>query len=285
MARDTPGYSKFRHNGYKDSTRISQDIVITHTPAYNHRDASPKWGAAGCEELRKALWRIRPKLAVCGHVHEARGVEIVEWRTSLPLTPFLEVKTTQWSDPGAGNKKMSLVDLSAKGRTPLLNNGAEERMVAGNNVSFSMPFSELWTRDEGSPVKVDETTLSSHFDGAVPSTASGASWSYRGSSRMEQPTERLNAGEKASVYHDRISRLDQQHTTALYGRHGRKETCIVNAAIMATSWGRGPKRSNKPIVVDIDLPIREEGLVDSEDHLERPTTVDTQPAPNPMGTR
>jgi len=32
------------------------------------------------------------------------------------------------------------------------------------------------------------------------------------------------------------------------------ETCIINAAIMANSWG-GPKRFNKPIVVDIELPV------------------------------
>jgi hypothetical protein len=33
-----------------------------------------------------------------------------------------------------------------------------------------------------------------------------------------------------------------------------QRTCVVNAAIMANSWG-GPKRLNKPIVVDIDLPV------------------------------
>jgi hypothetical protein len=40
-------------------------------------------------------------------------------------------------------------------------------------------------------------------------------------------------------------------------RQDRAETCIVNAAIMANNWG-GPKRFNKPIVVDIDLPVWEE---------------------------
>jgi hypothetical protein len=42
-------------------------------------------------------------------------------------------------------------------------------------------------------------------------------------------------------------------------RRGRKETCVVNAAIMAAGWGDGPKRFNKPIIVDVDLPVWTEG--------------------------
>ena len=42
----------------------------------------------------------------------------------------------------------------------------------------------------------------------------------------------------------------------------RKETCIINAAVMASSWphksgGGGGKKYNKPVVVDIDLPVWE----------------------------
>lgn len=40
----------------------------------------------------------------------------------------------------------------------------------------------------------------------------------------------------------------------LDGRLGRKETCIINAAVTRNSFG-GPKAINKPIVVDIELPI------------------------------
>jgi hypothetical protein len=39
-------------------------------------------------------------------------------------------------------------------------------------------------------------------------------------------------------------------------RAGRRETCVVNCAIMANGWPHlGGKRFNKPIVVDIDLPV------------------------------
>lgn len=57
---------------------LDTDILLTHTPAYNHRDASTEWQAAGYEMLRKALWQVRPRLAVCGRIREARGIEKVQ---------------------------------------------------------------------------------------------------------------------------------------------------------------------------------------------------------------
>ncbi|KAG9242966.1 hypothetical protein BJ878DRAFT_583518 [Calycina marina] len=50
------------------------------------------------------------------------------------------------------------------------------------------------------------------------------------------------------------SRCDQE---ALFGRLSRQETCMVNVAIMQSSWPHkiaGGKAFNKPIVVDIDIP-------------------------------
>lgn len=45
-------------------------------------------------------------------------------------------------------------------------------------------------------------------------------------------------------------------------RRLRKETCIVNAAIMARSWPyRGGKAFNRPIVVDINLPVWDDASV------------------------
>jgi hypothetical protein len=39
---------------------------------------------------------------------------------------------------------------------------------------------------------------------------------------------------------------------------GRRETCVVNCAITATSWPHvGGKKTRKPIVVDLDLPVGE----------------------------
>ena len=43
----------------------------------------------------------------------------------------------------------------------------------------------------------------------------------------------------------------------------KRVTFVVNAAIMANSWG-GPKRFNKPIVVDIELPVWDDDDIDYE---------------------
>lgn len=55
------------------------DILITHGPPFGVLDKvkiSSKGNAegfAGCEELRKAIERIQPKLHVFGHIHEGYG--------------------------------------------------------------------------------------------------------------------------------------------------------------------------------------------------------------------
>ena len=57
------------------------DILVTHGPPYgilDEIDEVTKWGTkkfnVGCEELSKALVRVRPKLHVFGHIHEGYGM-------------------------------------------------------------------------------------------------------------------------------------------------------------------------------------------------------------------
>ncbi|KAJ4388979.1 hypothetical protein N0V93_006441 [Gnomoniopsis smithogilvyi] len=111
---------------------FDSDIVITHTPPYTHCDeAISKRRAMGCEDLRRALWRVRPKLAICGHVHEARGADRVRWDIlGVSAAAFGERSVEHWEDPGAGvgNNKISLVDLTSRGgRRPLDNDGSPLR--------------------------------------------------------------------------------------------------------------------------------------------------------------
>lgn len=48
------------------------DILVTHSPPYGIGDAVNGVGQ-GCEELRKVVDRIRPKVNVFGHIHEGYG--------------------------------------------------------------------------------------------------------------------------------------------------------------------------------------------------------------------
>ncbi|OCK96002.1 Metallo-dependent phosphatase, partial [Cenococcum geophilum 1.58] len=202
-----------------DDIPLDTDVVITHTPPKNHRDATGRGHSTGCEALRRALWRVRPRLAVCGHIHEGRGAERVRWNLDGPQCRYIEVGTEAWTDPGAGNSKQSLVDLTSKGGNSLDNDGASTRHDA-SSLASRWPFSE----GGGQPQVPQEKAV------------------------QQGLTENLGG----SLIEDDCAVSGTPKEGAFEGRAGRKETCVINAAIMASSWG-GPKRFNKPIVVDIDL--------------------------------
>lgn len=202
-----------------DTIPLDTDIVITHTPPMHHCATSAK-DMSGCEALRKALWRVRPSMAVFGHIHEARGVERVRWNLDSPEGQFREESTEVWSDPGIGNNKQSLVDLTAKGRHPIDNDGAQTRhkpcsptfqlLGSGGRPEFSQP---------------DGSDSASQEKGIILRGANGE-----------------GVGSLPDV-------------EAAGRRMGRRETCMVNAAFMTGRGGGGSKRFNKPIIVDIDLPV------------------------------
>ncbi len=50
------------------------DVLLTHSPPLGVLDRLDTGEPVGCEELTKALTRIRPKLHVFGHIHEAYGM-------------------------------------------------------------------------------------------------------------------------------------------------------------------------------------------------------------------
>jgi len=56
--------------------RISDlvDVLITHTPPHGILDRVWSGQEVGCEELTAAVARLRPRLHVFGHIHEAHGV-------------------------------------------------------------------------------------------------------------------------------------------------------------------------------------------------------------------
>ncbi|TVY71271.1 putative rhamnogalacturonate lyase C [Lachnellula suecica] len=215
------GYSGEEASHIWDPIPLDSDIVMTHTPPKYHCDERKDRRAAGCEALRNTLWRVRPKLAICGHVHEGRGAEIVRWDLDHSNIKYKEASVERWEDPGRGNKKMSLVDLSSRGRRGINNDGS---------------------RGHGENIPLSESTGTSAANITEDSSA--------------VPAETLAAAIRGQGGIPPSKRCDNE---ALSGRLGRRETCIINAAIMASSWphGSGGKKFNKPIIVDIDLPTWE----------------------------
>lgn len=61
---------------YWDKIPTNIDVLITHGPLIGVLDAVPlKYGEhhLGCEELRKRIFDIQPKIHICGHIHEGYG--------------------------------------------------------------------------------------------------------------------------------------------------------------------------------------------------------------------
>lgn len=173
----------------------------------------------GCEALRQTMWRVRPSLLICGHVHEGRGAQRVLWDLSSPNVRFRENATSIWEDTNHNTKKQSLFDLSRRGPEPLQNTGT---------VDYVAEDAQRELLKSASGVGGVTEAHSQRFDSAV----------------------RGQGGTAPS------GRCDKE---ALYGRMGRQETCVINAAIMASSWpykANAGHKYNKPIVIDIDLPVR-----------------------------
>ena len=119
------GYSPTEATQLWNRIPFDTDVVVTHTPSKYHCDETNDRRAVGCEALRCMLWRVRPRLAICGHVHEGRGAEIITWDLNMSNIKYKESGVRVCRDPGKDNKKISLVDLTAKGgTTPIANDGA-----------------------------------------------------------------------------------------------------------------------------------------------------------------
>lgn len=198
---------------------LDTDVVVTHTPSRTHGDETNERRAGGCEALRQALWRVRPKLAVCGHIHDGRGAERVIWDLGCRTVSYAEKNVTRWLDPGEGSKKLSLVDLTGRKEPSLANDGSH-------------------------PGRFHKHSSSPDAESVPPSSATFSSGDEDGQALSSTVGK---GGDPAS------GRSDQE---ALAGRMGRLETCIVNAAIMKSRYPHtGGRQYNKPIIVDLDLPV------------------------------
>ena len=213
------------------------DILITHTPPYGHCDAG-----LGCRELQKRLASVRPRLHVCGHIHQGRGAERVKWYTASLTHPediAPEASVDEWQDPNPDpqSAKMSLLDLTARGgKQPLDFEDSAATVTSSFAKAPNLPvLSKAWEPSVQDNMLVQSSEL----------------WDVRSFSIPGPGTSNTNdAGIRSGAI------KNKSPLPAGNQRLGRRETCIVNCAIMATSWPHlGGKRLNKPIVVDLDLPV------------------------------
>ena len=223
------GYEPDRANAlWSGSIALDTDIVITHTPPKSHCDES-----RGCESLRQRLGCVRPLLSICGHVHEGRGAERILWDLGTSEHPYQEHRVGFWQDPGADNKKQSLIDLSSKSSAALNNrklSGSKGKGVGETITDFKNPTTHIppyWIYETRQISDTNNHMISNHL-------------------QFVSQSREVEVNPKSS----------DPAADALGTRW--RETCIINAAIMSTSWPyktRNNRKYNKPIVVDVDLPI------------------------------
>jgi Icc-related predicted phosphoesterase len=230
------------------------DIVVTHTPPKGHCDGSAKGlkdGREGCPALLSRLEKIRPLLSVCGHIHGGRGVETVRWRTLSPTdihTGNLEESVEFWNDPGASNKKLSLVDLTIRSRVGR-GLGCEGASLTRQRVSDSLRGcvrgqpGALPEEDSREPPSGDGKS-SSLTDGAL--RGSEALWGGGGGGAKDQNVSDVGHG------------CPDEATRGMPSRGAdvaRRETTVINAAYLGPRVAGKPLGYNKPIVVDVELPV------------------------------
>ena len=293
-----------------DQIHLDTDVVLTHTPPKYHCDESKDTRASGCQRLRETLWRVRPSLAICGHVHEARGVERILWDLNCPNVKYKESATGYWIDPsvGNGNRKQCHVDLSATSLAPLNSTGSwidassednldGEAEIPSNQIPDQKSTQSLaWmstTSKSGtwisrastrgtpstaldSPVAQDQDDASkarssaivlSEYDASLSAVSSMENQSTDFGEIHQKVEGHGKAPASASLELGTLSASRGQGGSppsgrcdleALAGRRGRRETCVINASIMASSWpykSKDNRKYNKPIIVDIDLPV------------------------------
>jgi Icc-related predicted phosphoesterase len=64
-----PDFRRYTVNKIPDDV----DVLISHGPVYMKLDLSSTGHRCGCTILEKKVEEVRPKLFICGHVHEAYG--------------------------------------------------------------------------------------------------------------------------------------------------------------------------------------------------------------------
>lgn len=168
-----------------------------------------------------------------------------------------------WKDPGEGSKKLSLVDLTMRaGRR--LGSGGEFTRRDGPESWISkpggQPDAEKTPRGEGLPQPCPTTQAEvSNLPLRVSGRTLSQSEALRGSGEGNSPvTAASDVGVSARL--PKMAGLAEAIPAAGGGVEKRRETTIViNAAYLGPRRGGKAAGFNKPIVVDVELAVWDDG--------------------------
>jgi hypothetical protein len=266
------------------------DIVVTHTPPKGRCDGVVAAGGQrdrireGCPALLRRLEHVRPMLNICGHIHNGRGVETIQWR-QRPASPHHQptpmdigtlVSSVQfWNDPGASNKKISLVDLTTgmrarAGRGSGCDHDASltrqlqpdsrcDRLRGQPDASFAPDQTGLQPPSGGGEQSEKLIATASLTDVALRD--SEALWGGGGGRRRGGDADELQHMDESDTGHGCPDEATQRFAERQRGMpppetQERSQTTVINAAYLGPRVaGKTSVAHNKPIVVDIELPL------------------------------
>jgi len=150
------GYKPEAAQALWDQIPLDVDVLVTHTPPKYHCDESKSHGHKGCEYLSQTLWRVRPRLAVCGHVHEGRGAKrVLDLSSTSTQQGYM---TGRWVDAASDTKKQSLINLVSGAPKPL-----EEGMLNDTNWVWqcheSIERADIYRREDNQRSSPDHASL------------------------------------------------------------------------------------------------------------------------------
>ncbi|EEH35942.1 metallophosphoesterase domain-containing protein [Paracoccidioides lutzii Pb01] len=88
------------------------DVILTHGPPRGVMDETISCEAVGCDHLRRAVTRAKPRLHCFGHIHEGYGAQRMEWAGEKATDIKLD-QTTVLRD------RASYINVSRDGDSPL----------------------------------------------------------------------------------------------------------------------------------------------------------------------
>ncbi|XPS81259.1 hypothetical protein M3J09_013199 [Ascochyta lentis] len=225
---------------------VDVDLVVTHTPPRGHCDAATKDERSGCPALLRRLAEVKPLLHVCGHIHEARGIERVRW--SPARSDSLVESVENWHDPGSGSKKLSLLDLTSKSGRPLGNSASTTRQnvldspqrSVGGQPGLSMPGVGVVQPDQ------DNLNLTSSL--IVGALHESEALGRIDDSGVVEPRRGVEPPRAALRGDSGLKSRPSRHEC-------RIETAVINSAFLGPRIDGKMTGTSKPIVVDMDLPV------------------------------
>ncbi|KAK6335161.1 hypothetical protein TWF718_010598 [Orbilia javanica] len=92
---DVDFWDKFNSTNSLKAGKV--DVTVVHGPAYGVLDSTSRGKSVGCRHLRNFLEGVKPLMSICGHIHEAAGIKVLEWDSKEAK----DVKTQKTEKDGA----------------------------------------------------------------------------------------------------------------------------------------------------------------------------------------